>query len=123
MKVELSRVRMAWGDAVAFVLALDQPFGFQFRVDEVLEQVVQQPGGLDHVVGCGLKQVEEGLIAGKDSQPHGLYLPVKGNRLDARGRSGQAFGIHRFHPDANWLARWFVESARMAVLLNLGWTS
>src|SRR5215217_4299694 len=31
------------GDAVAFVLAVDQAFGFQLGVDEVLEQVVQQP--------------------------------------------------------------------------------
>src|SRR5215218_2110624 len=75
------------GDTVAFVLDLDQPFGLQLRVDEVFEQLVQQPGGLGHVVGCGLKQVEKGLVAGKDSQPHSLYLPVKGNRPRAVVRS------------------------------------
>jgi hypothetical protein len=30
--------------------------------------------------------------------PTGLCLRLKGNRLDAAGRSAEAFGIHRLQP-------------------------
>ena len=58
------------GQPVALVLALDQPLGLHLRVDEVLDQVEQQRGGMGQVVGHRVEQVEIGLLAGKDPQLH-----------------------------------------------------
>jgi hypothetical protein len=58
------------GEPVALVLGLHQPFGLHLRVDEVLDQVEQQRGGVRDVVGYHVEQVEVGLLTGKDPQLH-----------------------------------------------------
>src|SRR5215216_1291627 len=56
------------GEPVALVLGLDQPLGLHLRVDEVLDQVEQQPTRAGDVVCHRVEQVEIGLLAGKDPQ-------------------------------------------------------
>jgi hypothetical protein len=65
------------GDAVAFVLILDQAFGFQLRVDEVFEEVVQQPGGLAMVSAAASKRLKR-TRRGDVSQLHRASPPGEG---------------------------------------------
>src|SRR4029453_8401678 len=58
------------GEPVALVLGLDQALGLHLRVDEVLDQVQQVPGGIGEVGRDLVEQVEVRLLAGKDPQFH-----------------------------------------------------
>src|SRR5919109_3942472 len=62
------------GEPVALVLGLDQPLGLHLRVDEVLDQVEQQPGRVHDVVRHRVEEVEIGFLAGKDPQLHAVAL-------------------------------------------------
>src|SRR6266511_3033931 len=65
------------GDAVALVLLLGQAFGLHLRVDEVVDHVAQERGSRGDAVGGRVEEIEEGLLARKDTQLH-LLLPSCG---------------------------------------------
>ena len=56
------------GDLVAGVLDVLQVASFAIDVDEVVEQIMQESGAFEDVLGAAIEQVEEAVILGDEAE-------------------------------------------------------
>jgi hypothetical protein len=121
MKVELSRVRMAWVMRSPSCSHSTSRLAFSSGSTKSWSRSSSSRADWTTLSAAASNRSKKDSSRGKirslmasASQPR-----VTGSTpgVDQAKRSASIVST----PDANWLARWFVESARMAVLLNLGW--